>query len=604
MNFPHPLSISLSLMQLTFNFNGEKKTFNIAENEKHWGVLFLHQLPKEGTTQNYFSLVKIRKTSKPEKETQLPPLKELFITEDSPLLLVNVDKREYVHLGFLPSNFAFLFNEVYGLGWEFGDRLLQVKLKHEKVLKRFKELSDKTREVFIRRFLKDMIDKPIQDIPRNLPTLNRLREWREFLNRIGQKLREKTLSLFVDAYNLGDLAIYGGLIPSGMSMKEFDEYVSRLREILETRNLSKLFQVREIVAFRQKFPSGRTTAFVFVKGDGGIYYSVEKNQPDSELISQVKRKENFRPRPFKLGSEYSVSADSCVMALLLDFAQKTGIDLRKVYEIAYPKEDNPFTSPMWRETTKLFAEWQGIEYPKEWNDENFEKLLEYLDEMNWHYFAQILEEEYENLKEIKEIGFGYFYKWNEQNGKVQSEVIVPYDEFSQLPLITSDKTKLRNWIKKILTKLAKLEIRKTNLPLPIKTELAEKVKVSLANSQVKIILPAEAIRLYLKAHHNALIGKEDKEVISVLKENLDSPLTRLLRKLEEIGNLFVEEPRSMFSKTPSVEVGTLVKNPKGEKAYIPPLFSKAKGIEFDNEILHRRVKDVLKTSKMKWQRKR
>ena len=133
---------------------------------------------------------------------------------------------------------------------------------------------------------------------------------------------------------------------------------------------------------------------LYKKARKGIYHLVHEVQEITdeeelkELLEKVEKVGVFSPRPYKLGQPCDGSIDFCVLALLFDFCKKKGLNWKELYREAYPGE-NP-DDDINENFVKEMAEWQGVEYPKIWNEKAFEGLIESLTEINYHSFVNVL----------------------------------------------------------------------------------------------------------------------------------------------------------------------------------------------------------------------
>lgn len=136
-----------------------------------------------------------------------------------------------------------------------------------------------------------------------------------------------------------------------------------------------------------------------IKVLGGIKHATIRTKvyPNiKEIVEQIKKESDYTSkRPYTLRQRCDGSTDSCVHALCYNFCDALGLNYDKLYKEAYPDityEDN-------KAEVIEFANWQGVEYPKQWDTKAFEGLIERLLQINNRSFAQRIEEEVEELKE-------------------------------------------------------------------------------------------------------------------------------------------------------------------------------------------------------------
>jgi len=129
---------------------------------------------------------------------------------------------------------------------------------------------------------------------------------------------------------------------------------------------------------------------LYKKVEGGVYHLVYEviETVDQEELKELLRKIDeigvFSPRPYKLRQPCDGSIDYCVIALFFDFCKRKRINWKELYRKAYPDDyiDEIFIKEM--------AEWQGVEYPKIWNEKAFDGLIESLVEINYHSLVDVL----------------------------------------------------------------------------------------------------------------------------------------------------------------------------------------------------------------------
>lgn len=129
----------------------------------------------------------------------------------------------------------------------------------------------------------------------------------------------------------------------------------------------------------------------YSKHKGGVKHIVHRfaNEPTVKDVLEVLKQGYFSKRPYQLRQSCDGSIDSPVFALFNDFCVKKNLDPIKIYNSVY--DDSKLTKEELEIYTK-FAEWQGVKYPKKWDKEAYEGLLDSLTEINNHSLVGYLSE--------------------------------------------------------------------------------------------------------------------------------------------------------------------------------------------------------------------
>ena len=125
----------------------------------------------------------------------------------------------------------------------------------------------------------------------------------------------------------------------------------------------------------------------FVKCDGGVRHLVHRYDRVTihKAALDALQYGTFSPRPYQLGQACDGSITECALALFLHWCCATNRCPNNLYRQAYEREQ----SPRWNETIAA-AEWQGVAYPAEWNEQSKAGLLASLHEINYHSLASIV----------------------------------------------------------------------------------------------------------------------------------------------------------------------------------------------------------------------
>lgn len=130
-----------------------------------------------------------------------------------------------------------------------------------------------------------------------------------------------------------------------------------------------------------------------MKVEGGVKQMIQRFDfpPSANQCREWALKHgNFSPRPYQLAQACDGTIDTCVHALLMQFCEVHSISYTDLYKRAYPDEKQPTAEE--NEDTIAVAEWEGVQYPEAWGDEEFKGLLQSLHNVNNHSLAGELED--------------------------------------------------------------------------------------------------------------------------------------------------------------------------------------------------------------------
>jgi hypothetical protein len=90
----------------------------------------------------------------------------------------------------------------------------------------------------------------------------------------------------------------------------------------------------------------------------------------------------FSPRPYQLGQACDGSITACALALFVRFCRDCGHDDEALMRTAYPNEKRGDLNEIVE-----FADWQGVAYPAQWDEQAKAGLLGSLHAVNYHSLA-------------------------------------------------------------------------------------------------------------------------------------------------------------------------------------------------------------------------
>lgn len=125
----------------------------------------------------------------------------------------------------------------------------------------------------------------------------------------------------------------------------------------------------------------------FAKCEVGVHHLVHRYAKVTlhEAALDTLEYGTFSPRPYQLAQACDGSITECGMALFVRWCRDTNRCCDTLYRQAYPRE----RTPRWNEIITA-AEWQGVAYPAEWNEQSKAGLLTSLHEINYHSLAGVV----------------------------------------------------------------------------------------------------------------------------------------------------------------------------------------------------------------------
>lgn len=118
---------------------------------------------------------------------------------------------------------------------------------------------------------------------------------------------------------------------------------------------------------------------------GGIKYLVWRYERGVSLATakaDLLEHGYFSPRPYQLAQACDGTITSCALALFIRFCRDCGHDAEALMRAAYPNEKRGDLDEI-----AVFADWQGVAYPAQWDDAAKAGLLESLHAVNYHSLA-------------------------------------------------------------------------------------------------------------------------------------------------------------------------------------------------------------------------
>jgi hypothetical protein len=137
----------------------------------------------------------------------------------------------------------------------------------------------------------------------------------------------------------------------------------------------------------------------FRKVDGGIKHLVTRyKQVRLELISHdLEQHGVFSKRPFQLGQGCDGSGDACCFALFHHFCLSQGLDSVALHRKAYFEDDRERYQQPNPDLIVQLADWQGVAYPEQWNEQAYRGLIKSLLGINNRSLVAVLESTVEQL---------------------------------------------------------------------------------------------------------------------------------------------------------------------------------------------------------------
>ncbi|MCI0539184.1 MAG: hypothetical protein L0Z50_28585 [Verrucomicrobiales bacterium] len=125
----------------------------------------------------------------------------------------------------------------------------------------------------------------------------------------------------------------------------------------------------------------------FVKCEGGLRHLVHRYEKATlhQAALDALQYGTFSQRPYRLAQACDGSITECALALFVRWCRATNRCPESLYRQAYEHEQ----TPCWNETIAA-ADWQGVAYPPEWNEQSKAGLLASLHEINYHSLANIV----------------------------------------------------------------------------------------------------------------------------------------------------------------------------------------------------------------------
>lgn len=127
----------------------------------------------------------------------------------------------------------------------------------------------------------------------------------------------------------------------------------------------------------------------FVKCEGGLRHLVHRYEKVTihEAALDALEYGTFSSRPYQPGQACDGSITECALALFVHWCRHTQHCPGTLYREAYQREQ----TPRWDELI-VAAEWQGIDYPSEWDGRMRARLLASLHEINYHSLVGVVSE--------------------------------------------------------------------------------------------------------------------------------------------------------------------------------------------------------------------
>ncbi len=140
---------------------------------------------------------------------------------------------------------------------------------------------------------------------------------------------------------------------------------------------------------------------IYLKDENYIYHLTSNINSLAKiriLIENIKTLGIKSPRPYRLKQACDSSVDACLFALLYDFCKKHNIDIKNLFQKVYGETLN---DKLISEIID-FAIWQGVDIPKKWSKNDFQKLLQNLIENKKSLLAKEIEKTIKGKKIFKQ----------------------------------------------------------------------------------------------------------------------------------------------------------------------------------------------------------
>lgn len=129
-----------------------------------------------------------------------------------------------------------------------------------------------------------------------------------------------------------------------------------------------------------------------VKTENGLRHINIKTDEEPrkfDVVRMLNHQSNLYQRPFSLENKKDIFSESTTLALYDDFCKTHNIDSKRVFKEAYPMTGNVKTF----DSVLLLGKWQGVEYPNEWNQDSYKKLISLLNDSSQFKLVETLNNE-------------------------------------------------------------------------------------------------------------------------------------------------------------------------------------------------------------------
>ena len=128
---------------------------------------------------------------------------------------------------------------------------------------------------------------------------------------------------------------------------------------------------------------------ITVKVPGGVMFAIWRGEDydDAVHVTTTRQYGTFSSRPYVLGQGADSTTGACIDTLYRHFCAAKNLDPEALYYTAYGKRTEPGFD---EKKSRTFAEWEGLEYPNSWNDQEILLLLHDLASINNHALVSTL----------------------------------------------------------------------------------------------------------------------------------------------------------------------------------------------------------------------
>ena len=148
-------------------------------------------------------------------------------------------------------------------------------------------------------------------------------------------------------------------------------------------------QASILIAFED---DGTWNVEAYIRAPHGINYLDKKYADEQPTLDKIWEDAQtlgiFSPRPCRLGGPIDPSMGHCILAMFQHYCQSLGLDAAQIIDTAYP--DAPELKHLDFALVRTQAEWEGVDYPRQWSRGAFSLLLDAMDDVDFDILADFL----------------------------------------------------------------------------------------------------------------------------------------------------------------------------------------------------------------------